>query len=179
MYRDDFKKDTSFFVNTILLELCSSSRMAENSHYIQHGSTSILEHCRRVALISLRFSRRLHLKVDERSLVRGALLHDYFLYDWHFPDVCPRWHGFVHPKIALENARRDIPDLNKTEEDIIHRHMFPLTPCPPRTREGIIVSLADKVSGFFETIKINEGRVFFIKLPEALVNAIVKNGALC
>jgi uncharacterized protein len=74
--------------------------------------------------------------------VRGALLHDYFLYDWH--DHAPdRWHGFTHPRRALENASRDFA-LNGIERDLIAHHMFPFVPAPPRHREGWVVTLADK-----------------------------------
>ena len=104
--------------------------------FTQHGDTSTMEHCEAVAYFSLAFARAMRLGLDERSLVRGALLHDYFLYDWH--DHAPdRWHGFTHPRRALENASRDFA-LNGVE------HMFPLVPAPPRHREGWVVTLADK-----------------------------------
>ena len=100
---------------------------------------------------ALELARRLRLKVDEDSLVRGALLHDYFLYDWHEPDPDRPLHGFYHPKAALKNARRDY-GVNAREEDIILHHMFPLTLSPPRTKEGLLVCLADKLCAIKETV---------------------------
>ena len=82
---------------------------------------------------SLIFSKTIHLKVDRDSLVRGALLHDYFLYDWHDRRPERRIHGFTHTGIALHNADRDF-ELNDIERDIIGKHMFPLTVVPPRYR---------------------------------------------
>ena len=55
-----------------------------------------------------------------RSLVRGALLHDYFLYDWHIPDESHKWHGVTHAGDALKNARRDF-ELNEIEQDMISK----------------------------------------------------------
>ena len=78
---------------------------------------------------------------------RGALLHDYFLYDWHLTHE--RWHGFRHPYIALSNASRDF-DLTAREKNIIVRHMFPLTPIPPKYRESLLVSTADKICALKE-----------------------------
>ena len=110
--------------------------------FTQHGDTSTMEHCEAVAYFSLAFARAMRLRLDERSLVRGALLHDYFLYDWH--DHAPvRWHGFTHPRRALENASRDFA-LNGIERDLIAHHMFPFVPAPPHHREGWVVTLADK-----------------------------------
>ena len=37
---------------------------------------------------------------------------------------------------------------------MIHRHMFPLTPVPPRYREALLVSLADKISAVLETFGV-------------------------
>ena len=84
--------------------------------------------------------------------MRGALLHDYFLYDWHQKDSSHRLHGFRHPKTALGNAQRDY-HLNWKEKNIIARHMFPLIPVPPQCREAWIVCLADKWCALGETVE--------------------------
>lgn len=50
---------------------------------IQHGKVSVYAHCVSVADTACVLAETLHLRVNERALIRGALLHDYFLYDWH------------------------------------------------------------------------------------------------
>ena len=92
------------------------------------------------------------LPVDKQSLVRGALLHDYFLYDWHEKDGGHRLHGFFHAERALHNARRDF-NLNFIERDIIRKHMFPLNITPPKFRESWIVTWADKLCAAEETTR--------------------------
>ncbi|MCR5392608.1 MAG: HD domain-containing protein [Olsenella sp.] len=119
--------------------------------FVQHGQTTTLDHVAAVAYLSLFLVRGLGLRCDERSLVRGALLHDYYLYDWHDHQAAPdNWHGFTHPRHALRNAERDFPDLTNLERDIIAHHMFPLVPSPPRHREALVVSLADKICSTVE-----------------------------
>ena len=93
---------------------------------------------------------RLNIRIHIRQMIRGALLHDYFLYDWHKQEVPHRFHGFTHPKTALRNAERDF-DLSERECDIISKHMFPLTLVPPMHRESWIVSMADKYCALRET----------------------------
>lgn len=127
------------------------SRFHETKQFIQHGTTSVYSHSIKVARNSLRLVNRLHLKVDKASLVRGALLHDYFLYDWHDKSDDHRLHGFTHPRRALENAKKCL-SLNEREEDMILRHMFPLTPIPPKYKESWILCLVDKLSSIEETI---------------------------
>ena len=101
---------------------------------------------------ALELADRHHIQVDRRSLVRGALLHDYFLYDWHDPDPSHRWHGFFHPQTALKNAERDF-SVGDTERDMIAHHMFPLVPRPPRCRESALLCLADKLCALRETVR--------------------------
>lgn len=117
--------------------------------YVQHGDTSCLLHSVAVAHYSYRVARRLRLRVRPRDLARGALLHDYFLYDWHRGGVAGRPHAFAHPAIALENARRAF-QLSEVEKNIIARHMFPLTPVPPACVEGWLVTLVDKALSVYE-----------------------------
>lgn len=142
-------------VITALTGMYATSRILDNRRFIQHGSTTLFQHCKNVAMMSLKISRMFNIKVDTRSMIRGALLHDYYLYDWHDKSARPHLHGYVHPAIALSNAKK-IYNLNAIEEDIISHHMFPLTLCPPRTREGFIVSLSDKLCSTYETFKMNE-----------------------
>lgn len=119
--------------------------------YIQHGDTSTLDHSIAVAYYSLMLDQRWKLGCDLSSLVRGALLHDYFLYDWHLPHREYGLHGFTHPSTALRNAAQDF-NLNPIERNIIARHMFPLIPVPPRYRESMVVCLADKYCSLNETM---------------------------
>lgn len=133
-------------------QLCEQGRLLEEQNAMQHGSTSVYEHSVNVAYKSLLLAENFRLPVDKQSLVRGALLHDYFLYDWHQKDSSHRLHGFRHPKTALGNAQRDY-HLNWKEKNIIARHMFPLIPVPPQCREAWIVCLADKWCALGETVE--------------------------
>lgn len=66
-------------------------------------------------------------------------------------DSSHRPHGYLHPGFALKNAR-ELTTLSKMEEDIIIKHMWPLTIRPPRYRESFIVSMADKYCATWELI---------------------------
>lgn len=127
-------------------------RMQGLRAYIQHGEVTRYEHCLSVACIALRLADRLGLKAAERSMVRGALLHDFFMYDWHDRSARERFHGFTHAALALRTAQEAF-DLDEIERDVIARHMFPLNIRPPRTREAALVSMADKLSAVLETIR--------------------------
>ena len=135
--------------------LLISDKLRRERQFLQHGVINVFHHSISVALVSIYISKLFNLNVDQTSLIRGALLHDYFLYDWHISDDSHKWHGFTHPRTALRNARKRFR-LNKVERDMILRHMFPLNITPPRYKEGIILCLADKIYAIFETFYIKK-----------------------
>lgn len=109
--------------------------------YIQHSMVSTLEHCLFVSFMSFIICR--FFKLNYYSAARGGLLHDLFLYDWHDIEHRGKLHGLTHPTKALENANVYFK-LSKMEQDIIVKHMWPITIKFPRYRESFVVSLADK-----------------------------------
>ena len=89
------------------------------------------------------------------SVTRAALLHDFFGYDWHdewfkrflrhyrgFRRL-PHMHAFVHSTMAAKRASRYFA-LTDRQREAIAAHMFPLAPKMPRSKEGWIVTAADK-----------------------------------
>lgn len=139
-------------------DILRSDHFRQTREYIQHGNMTVSGHCINVARYSLKISRKLGIACSQRELVRGALLHDYFLYDWHDKEHRDIWklHGLFHPGIALRNASRDYA-LTAREKDIIQKHMWPLTIVPPLCREAWIVTAADKYCSLMETLKLHRG----------------------
>lgn len=137
-------------IKTYGLEVLKSKNFRKERKFIQHGNVTTYEHSVRVAKMSVRLAKFLRIKADMRSLVRGALLHDYFLYDWHIEKTSSGLHGFSHAATALSNAKRDF-DVNAVESDIIARHMFPLNIRPPKYKESWLVCAADKLCAAEET----------------------------
>lgn len=139
------------------IRLEKEGRYSDTKKYIQHSNISVYDHCFGVALLSVIIAEKLGITVNLRSLIVGALLHDYFLYDWHEKErKGHNIHGFTHPTTALKNAEEDW-ELNDIEKIIIKRHMFPLTFIPPTNREAWIVCIADKICA---TREVLSGRTF-------------------
>ncbi len=66
-------------------DILHSANFCRTKQHIQHGSVTVNSHCMNVAKYSLAISEKLeklHICCNRRELIRGALLHDYFLYDW-------------------------------------------------------------------------------------------------
>ena len=135
-----------------VLDFNDRSRFYTTRNFRQHGDTSVYEHSISVAIKSIDIALKFNLDVDWNSLITGALLHDYFLYDYHEKTVPRRKHGITHAKTALRNALEDF-SLNDIEQNIIRRHMFPVNPVPPKYIESWVVTVADKIVAVEETLK--------------------------
>ena len=126
------------------------SHQYEQTKYIKHHDESVFEHSLKVAYYSYRIAYKSSL--DWESCIRGALLHDFYLYKFkkrkHIGIISDSVkHAINHPKIALNNASKYF-DLNEKEQNIIKGHMFPFG--LPKSREAWIVSFVDKYIAVFE-----------------------------
>ena len=82
----------------------------------------------------------------------GAILHDYYLYDWRKDRSKLKKHGKNHPGIAINNAIRDF-DISDDVKDVIKSHMWPINIKDfPKSKEAKIVSLSDKAVTICESL---------------------------
>ena len=148
----------------IVKDIINNETVAEMKKYRQHYDINTFEHCLNVSYISYRICKK--LKLDYKSMARGAMLHDLFLYDWRNSKKqlnLDRYHAFVHPKIALENASK-LYNLNDKEKDIIVKHMWPVTLALPKYKETYIITLVDKYSALQESAQYYRNRIESKKL---------------
>lgn len=154
----DRQRDLHRKIKEAASDILQSQNFKATKGHIQHGNMTVNNHCMNVAKYSIALSEKLHINCNQKELIRGALLHDYFLYDWHSKDHVQPWklHGFFHPGVALKNAAKEYR-LTHREKDIIKKHMWPLTVIPPMCREAWIVTTADKWCSLLETLHIHKG----------------------
>lgn len=134
----------------LLRGIADDPKCQEMKKYVQHSDVSTFDHCMDVARKSFHFVRKFHIKCDERALVVGAFLHDYYLYDWH--TYGDHLHGYHHADRALFNALRDF-EIEEKVQGIIFSHMWPLNLTRvPGSREALIVCMIDKIVSAKETL---------------------------
>lgn len=136
-------------IRMTIQSLSSKGRFASEKTFLHHRETTVYDHSVHVAEVSMAIANSLPFSFDIDSLIRGALLHDYFLYHRNESVKTYVMHGYRHPLIAADNAKADY-GINDIEENIIRRHMFPLTPIPPKYREAWVVCIADKCCATME-----------------------------
>lgn len=131
----------------IIADLLQDSDVLSMQDIPQHNKTSnCLEHSIYVAYMTFLFCRRWNL--DYIDATRAALLHDFALVNWEENDIGVK-RLWKHPHMALENAKSKY-NLTEMQQDIIVKHMWPLTRPLPRHRESFVVSMADKLCAVIE-----------------------------
>ena len=116
----------------------------------QHKGNTTFAHCLSVASLAYRLAKKWHVKVDVPSLLRGAMLHDFYLYDTETMPYSDYRHSLIHPKLALQNAEKHF-SLNPKERNIILSHMWPIPGAPlPRSKEAWLICIADKLCAWKE-----------------------------
>jgi len=141
--------DKKIFDN-LIKEYIDNDQVNLMKTFIQHGDVTTFDHCISVASKAYEIAKNKNVNVN--TVVVAALLHDFYLYDWHdkpYSDL----HGYRHPERACQNAIKYF-DINKDIQEAIRTHMWPFTFKIPKTKEAFIVSIADKICAIKETLYI-------------------------
>ena len=143
-------------LDALLRKYRNDAKVLEMKKYLQHGTVSTYDHVERVTKLCFLINRRWHLGADERALVIGAFMHDFYLYDWHENDRSHRLHGYHHPDTSCENAVTYF-QIGELVQHMIRTHMWPLTITKlPRSREAWILCLVDKYISTEETFAMRK-----------------------
>ena len=109
-------------------------------NYIQHGNITTYRHVVNVVKTAYFLDKKYGLGADPEILLPAALLHDFYLYDWHKTPMFDL-HGYRHPKRAAEKAA-SVFDPDEAVLSAIRTHMWPLTLFKiPRSREAWIICI--------------------------------------
>jgi uncharacterized membrane protein len=136
-----YEKDAGFM--ELIKDIINNPNYQELKNF-RHHDNSIYHHSLQVAWLSYKLGKIFKLNLKE--LVRGAMLHDFFLYDWRTEKPqSGKLHAFEHPLEAFANSQKYFSPLSPIEKDIILKHMWPLTIKPPRYFESLIVCIVDKI----------------------------------
>lgn len=151
-------KESVVKIRDILAPYLKEQHVKEMKGFVQHGNVSTYQHCLNVTFTSYAIAMifdEIGIHIDITTLIVGAFLHDFYLYDWHTGRLRKEGiHGLSHPLVAMRNANQYFNLSNKTS-NIIESHMFPLTLTHvPKSKEAVIVSIADKYCAIKEMLHI-------------------------
>lgn len=153
--------DNNIEFQKIIKEIKNNETVLEMKNFRQHYETTCYDHCYMASYLCYFICKK--FKLDYTSAARAAMVHDLFLYDWRKKQPDKKGlHAFTHGKTAYENASK-LFNLNDKEKDIIIKHMWPVTPIPPKYVEGFILTLVDKYCALSESFDIIKSRLFMKK----------------
>jgi uncharacterized protein len=139
--KDEFES----FISDIVLNKDFNKLSFENHHGITR-----YEHSMRVAKYTYNVCKKTKNK-RIKEVTRAALLHDFFINN-DLKDESSSKKLKLHPEVALANAKKYY-EIDKIQEDIIVKHMFPITLSFPKYKESWLVSFVDKFVGLYEMVR--------------------------
>ena len=146
----EYTQADDLFFRQCLSEMLEHPAILRLKQVPQHKGGTTYAHCVNVAHQAYSLAKKWRWDIDIRALVRGAMLHDYYLNDTETMPYSDYRHSIVHPKLAVSNAERIFP-LNPKERNIIFSHMWPIPGAPiPRFREAWLICIADKQCAYRE-----------------------------
>ncbi len=136
-----YEKENIIEYCEIVKDIMNNPKVREMKQYPHHGKIDTHFHTVYVSYSVFRIAKKLK-REDCADITRAALLHDFYLYDWHkTKHEIP--HAWYHPKQAVINAEKYIGSLTKMQREMILYHMWPLAKTP-RSVGGFILTFCDK-----------------------------------
>lgn len=172
------------YVEDILL----SDEFQKRKLFKHHHNLSVWDHSILVSFKSFIVAK--YFNASARICAIAGLLHDFYTQAWLYSEELEKiddgkylsefnikkplfkMHGFVHGNDAAINLEKYFPELkNDRIINSIKRHMFPLTPIPPKYKEGIIITCVDKLNSVRELPSIG---LVSIKMKNVIYNKFFK-----
>lgn len=135
------------------MDILLSDEFGEALVQTHHNVSTVASHTLGVAVVSLVICyllTKLHIRTDAERMTRAALCHDLGILgrDEKYRNnvqCCMQ-----HPKDSVEVVRKLVGEDDPVLENAVACHMWPLCLHPPKHREGVILSVADKISSCME-----------------------------
>ena len=131
-------------IEETLSDILTSPVVDKMKNIVHHGKISVYNHSKKVTALAYKINKFFSLHCNQKTLLTSAMLHDFYLYDWHIVKH-DEYHAYYHPKEALKNAEHYFGKLTDKQTDMILAHMWPMHLMPPRSKEGMILTAADKI----------------------------------
>ena len=123
-------------------DLLSNELVESMKQYRHHQDTNTHFHSVYVSYTVLKMCDKLNV-VNTREIVRAALLHDFYLYQW-YTEKHDEYHIWYHPKESVKNIEKHIGQLSDVQRNMILSHMFPTCVELPKSKGAWLLTLADK-----------------------------------
>lgn len=133
-------------------DILSSDRFEQAQLVRHHYWTSVAAHSKKTVEYALRICARLKkhgVRINEKDVVRAALLHDIGMTDQKVSRSISFRKAYLHPRKSEQIAKEEF-SANEVQCNAIRRHMWPICLIPPRFREGWVVLAADKCCSLWE-----------------------------
>lgn len=155
-------QDNDILIKKFGSDILNSEEFEVALSQIHHHRSSVGDHSihtARAGLTMCNLARKAGIYIDTRKIVRISLLHDLGMlgrddrYKNNFE--C----GRLHPKNSAITAQKLWTDIDQKSIRAIQSHMWPLSSTMPRSKEAVILCLADKVTAIGDRFNPKERKI--------------------
>ncbi|MBR0397217.1 MAG: HD domain-containing protein [Eubacterium sp.] len=112
-----------------------------------HLRSSVSDHSLYVSITGVRichFLKHFGIRMNEKDLIQASLCHDLGMVGREDKYKTRRTAWRAHADESARLAKTVVPDINDTVKSMISTHMWPASGKRPETKEGAILTIADK-----------------------------------
>lgn len=172
----------------IVEDILLNDEFQKRKYFLHHHNLSVWDHSILVSFKAFLVAK--YFGADTRVCAIAGLLHDFYSQAWLYSSELEKiddgkylrdcnvkkpffkMHGFVHANDAALNYVKYFPELKDDRvTNAIKRHMFPLNIVPPKYKEGLIITVIDKINTINELPSIV---VVFNKLKKKVLETFFK-----
>ena len=146
------KKYIDIFVN-LTGDLLCDELVESMKNYHHHKEINTHYHSLFVAYSVMKLCERLQV-INEREIVRAALLHDFYLYEW-FTEKHEEYHIWYHPKESVKNIEAHFGKLTPMQKNMVLSHMFPTYVELPKSLGAWMLTFCDKRCAIEDYFKLS------------------------
>ena len=152
----DISKESKFIDEFVAItgDLLSDELVKSMKSYRHHGDITTHYHSVYVSYNVMKVCEKMSVE-NTREIVRAALLHDFYLYEW-YTEKHEENHIYYHPKQSVKNIEEHFGKLTPVQKNMILSHMFPTCVELPKYRGSWILTLTDKRCATADYIKLSE-----------------------
>lgn len=134
-------------------DLLSNEDVVRMKTFHHHREITTHYHSLYVSFTVLRMCEFLKAK-NERQIIRAALLHDFYLYEW-YTEKHDELHIWYHPKESVKNIESHFGAMSPMQRNMVLSHMFPTCVELPKSAGAWLLTLADKYCATADYIGIS------------------------
>lgn len=134
-------------------DILCSDLFHQAEHETHHLRSSVSDHSLNVCITGVRichFLQHFGIRMNEKDLIQASLCHDLGMIGREDKYETRRTAWRSHAEESAKLAKTVVPEMNDAVKSMISTHMWPASGRRPETKEGAVLTIADKYASIMD-----------------------------